>query len=131
MEKNLENTQTVESEKQERMFTQAEVNGLVARESKSAVERLLKSVGIAPEGDYKASLEAFRQWQKLQQQNAVLSQQLEALKIGILMEKLDRYTRLAKAYRAEDSTFIDALERMIKGLVSKWDALHGERKNAD
>ena len=51
MEKNLENTQTVESEKQERMFTQAEVNGLVARESKSAVERLLKSVGIAPEGD--------------------------------------------------------------------------------
>lgn len=146
MEKNLENTQTVESEKQERVFTQAEVNGLVARESKSAVERLLKSVGIAPEGDYKASLEAFRQWrdsknakiekitaqmQKLQQQNAVLSQQLEALKIGILMEKLDRYTRLAKAYRAEDSTFIDALERMIKGLVSKWDALYGERKNAD
>jgi len=37
MEKNLENTQTVESEKQEqpeRTFTQTEVNSLVARESK-------------------------------------------------------------------------------------------------
>ena len=65
MEENLEKNQTVKSEKQEqreRIFTQTEVNGLVARESKSAVERLLKSVGIAPEGDYKASLEAFRQW---------------------------------------------------------------------
>ena len=65
MEQNLDNTQTVESEKQEaaheqqeqreRTFTQTEVNGLVARESKSAVEKLLKSAGIAPEGDYKAS----------------------------------------------------------------------------
>ena len=73
MEENLENTQTVESEKQEaakeqheRTFTQTEVNGLVARESKSAVEKLLKSAGIAPEGDYKASLEAFRQWKESQ-----------------------------------------------------------------
>ena len=141
MQKNLEHTQTVESEKQaavqeqrERMFTQAEVNSLVARESKSAVERLLKSVGIAPEGDYRASLEAFRQWrdgknaeierataqmQELQQRNAMLSQQLEALKIGILIEKLDRYLRLAKAYQAEDSAFIKALKLVIKGLVSR------------
>lgn len=148
MEENLEKNQTVKSEKQEqreRIFTQTEVNGLVARESKSAVERLLKSVGIAPEGDYKASLEAFRQWrdsknadiekataqmQKLQQQNAVLSRQLDALKIGILMEKLDRYTRLAKVYQA-DNMLIHALKLMIKDLVSKWDALCGERKKAD
>lgn len=141
MQKNLEHTQTVESEKQtaaqeqrERMFTQAEVNSLVARESKSAVERLLKSVGIAPEGDYRASLESFRQWrdgknadierataqmQKLQQQNAALSQQLEALKIGILVEKLDRYLRLAKAYQAEDNALINAIELVITELVSR------------
>lgn len=60
MEQNLDNTQTVESEKQEaaqeqqeqreRTFTQTEVNGLVARESKSAVEKLLKSAGIAARG---------------------------------------------------------------------------------
>ena len=141
MQKNLEHTQTVESEKQtaaqeqrERMFTQAEVNSLVARESKSAVERLLKSVGIAPEGDYRASLESFRQWrdgknadierataqmQKLQQQNAALSQHLEALKIGILVEKLDRYLRLAKAYQAEDNALINAIELVITELVSR------------
>ena len=144
MEKNLENTQIVESEKQEqpeRTFTQAEVNGLVARESKSAVERLLKSVGIAPKGDYKASLEAFRQWrdskdadierataqmQKLQQQNEMLGRQLEALKTGILVEKLDRYMRLAKAYQAEDSALIGTLERVIKELISRQGTLRGD-----
>ncbi len=144
MEKNLENTQTVESEKQEqpeRTFTQAEVNGLVARESKSAVERLLKSVSIAPKGDYKASLEAFRQWrdskdadierttaqmQKLQQQNEMLGRQLEALKTGILVEKLDRYMRLAKAYQAEDSALIGTLERVIKELISRQGTLRGD-----
>lgn len=144
MEKNLENTQTVESEKQEqpeRTFTQAEVNGLVARESKSAVERLLKSAGIASKGDYKASLEAFRQWrdskdadierataqmQKLQQQNEMLGRQLEALKTGILVEKLDRYMRLAKAYQAEDSALIGTLERVIKELISRQGTLRGD-----
>ncbi len=144
MEKNLENTQTVESEKQEqpeRTFTQAEVNSLVARESKSAVERLLKSVCIAPKGDYKASLEAFRQWrdskdadierataqmQKLQQQNEMLGRQLEALKTGILVEKLDRYMRLAKAYQAEDSALIGTLERVIKELISRQGTLRGD-----
>lgn len=139
MEENLETTQTVQSEEQEaaqgqqeqreRTFTQAEVNGLVAKESKSAVEKLLKSAGIAPEGDYKASLEAFRQWQEskntdiqkattqmqnLQRQNVALSEQLEALKAGIPVEKLDRYTKLAKAYQAEDTSFINALKLALK-----------------
>lgn len=136
MEENLENTQTVESEKQEaakeqqeRTFTQAEVNGLVARESKSAVEKLLKSAGIAPEGDYKASLEAFRQWkesqktdlenaseqmQNLQKQNTALNEQLEALKAGVPVDKLDRYTKLAKAYQTEDTSFINALKLALK-----------------
>lgn len=139
MEQNLDNTQTVESEKQEaaheqqeqreRTFTQTEVNGLVARESKSAVEKLLKSAGIAPEGDYKASLEAFRQWQEskntdiqkattqmknLQEQNRALSEQLDALKAGIPVEKLDRYTKLAKAYQTDDTTFINALKLALK-----------------
>lgn len=136
MEENLENTQTVESEKQEaakeqqeRTFTQTEVNGLVARESKSAVEKLLKSAGIAPEGDYKASLEAFRQWkesqktdlknaseqmQNLQKQNTALNEQLEALKAGVPVDKLDRYTKLAKAYQTEDTSFINALKLALK-----------------
>lgn len=135
MEENLENTQTVESEKQEaakeqeRTFTQTEVNGLVARESKSAVEKLLKSAGIAPEGDYKASLEAFRQWkesqktdlenasekmQNLQKQNTALNEQLEALKAGIPVDKLDRYTKLAKAYQTENTSFINALKLALK-----------------
>lgn len=136
MEKKLEKIQTVEAEKQgaaqeqrERTFTQAEVNGLVARESKSAVERLLRSVGIAPEGDYKASLEAFRQWQesknveiektarqmqKLRQQNAMLSEQLKAFKMGILVEKLERYTKLARVHQVNDSVFINALKLVLK-----------------
>ena len=136
MEKELEKIQTVKAEKQgaaqeqrERTFTQAEVNGLVARESKSAVERLLRSVGIAPEGDYKASLEAFRQWQesknveiekaarqiqKLRQQNAMLSEQLKAFKMGILVEKLERYTKLAGVHQINDSVFINALKLVLK-----------------
>lgn len=47
-------------------FTQEEVNGIVAKESKSAVEKLLKDAGIAPEGDYKASIKAFKTWQDSQ-----------------------------------------------------------------
>lgn len=45
-------------------FTQEEVKGIVARESKSAVEKLLKDAGIAPEGDYKASMKAFKDWRR-------------------------------------------------------------------
>jgi len=64
--------------------------------------------------------------QKLQQQNEMLGRQLEALKTGILVEKLDRYMRLAKAYQAEDSALIGTLERVIKELISRQGTLRGD-----
>lgn len=143
MDENLENTQTVQSEEQEaaseqqeRTFTQAEVNRLVTKESRSAVEKLLKGAGIALEGDGKAQLTAFKKWQEnqktdlekatdgmqtlqakneeLAQSNVTLTEQLDALKAGIPADKVERYTKLARAYQTEDTTFINALKLAVK-----------------
>lgn len=117
-------------------FTQEDVNAIVSRESKSAVEKLLKEAGIAPEGDHKASLKAFKEWQDSQKSELdkasgalttaqkekadaetkalQLERQLSAVKKGIPADKADKYIKLAEAYTDDKTDFDKALEKALK-----------------
>ena len=117
-------------------FTQEDVNNLVARESKAAVEKLLKEAGIAPEGDHKAAMKAFKEWQDsqktelekatgaktaLEQEKAAaiaeatsLKQQLLAVGKGIPADKAAKYIKLAEAYVTDKVDFAAALDLALK-----------------
>ena len=122
---------------EEKTFTQQDVNNLVARESKAAVEKLLKDAGLSSEGDdYKASLKAFKEWQdsqkteierttealttaeKAKQEAEAKAQQLErqisALSKGIPADKADKYLKLAEAYVDDATDFDKAIELALK-----------------
>ncbi|MPW25954.1 hypothetical protein GC105_09140 [Alkalibaculum sp. M08DMB] len=127
-----------ESSKQEdtKTFTQDDVNNVVARESKAAVEKLLKEAGIAPEGDYKASMQAFKEWQDsqktelekvtgnlttLEQAKAeaeakatLLEQKFKAVSKGIPADKAHKYIKLAEAYMDDKTDFEKALGLALK-----------------
>lgn len=117
-------------------FTQEDVNNLIARESKSAVEKLLKDAGIAAEGDYKASLAAFKGWQDSQKSELekatgaqatlakekadavaradALERQLTAVGKGIPADKSAKYIKLAEAYMTDKVDFAAALDLAVK-----------------
>lgn len=117
-------------------FTQEDVNAIAARESKSAVEKLLKEAGIASEGDYKAALTAFKTWQDSQKTElekaagalsvtekakqeaeakaALLERKFEAVAKGIPADKTDKYIKLAEAYTDDKTDFAKALELALK-----------------
>ena len=125
------------SETEEKTFTQQDVNNLVARESKAAVEKLLKDAGLSSEGDdYKTSLKAFNEWQdsqkteieratealttaeKAKQEAEAKAQQLErqisAISKGIPADKADKYLKLAEAYVDDATDFDKAIELALK-----------------
>ncbi|MFT3951185.1 MAG: hypothetical protein QM689_04425 [Oscillospiraceae bacterium] len=117
-------------------FTQEDVNALVSKGSKSAVEKLLKDAGIAPEGDYKTAMKAFREWQDSQKTElekatgslsaaekakqdaetkaAQLERQLAAVKKGVPADKTDKYIKLAEAYTDDKTDFDAALDAALK-----------------
>lgn len=117
-------------------FTQEDVNGLVAKESKSAVEKLLKEAGIAPEGDYKQSMAAFKTWQDSQKtalelkdsevatlqadkelaetKANALERQLAAVSSGIPSDRAAKYIKLAEAYVDDATDFNAAIVLALK-----------------
>lgn len=117
-------------------FTQEDLNGIVARESKSAVEKLLKEAGIASEGDYKASMAAFKAWQDSQKtaiekhestiktlqtdkeaaeaKAAELERKYAALSKGIPADKSQAYVKLAESYVSDKTDFGAALDMALK-----------------
>lgn len=126
----------IESQQEEKTFTQADVNNLVARESKASVEKLLKEVGIDHNGDYKSALKAFTEWQNNQKTElekaqgtlttaekakaeaeakaALLERKFEAVGKGIPADKTDKYIKLAEAYMDDKIDFGKALELALK-----------------
>lgn len=117
-------------------FTQEDVNGIVSKESKAAVEKLLKEAGIASEGDYKAKLKAFKDYQDSQKsalelkdgevktlqadkelaeaKASNLERQLAAVSNGIPAEKAAKYIKLAEAYVDDKTDFKAALVLALK-----------------
>ena len=117
-------------------FTQEDVNSITARESKTAVEKLLKEAGIAPEGDYKASMQAFKKWQDDQKTElekkdgalttlqaekeaaetkaSTLERQIAVMSNGIPAEKANVYIKLAEAYVDDKTDFKAAIALALK-----------------
>lgn len=131
-----EETPTTPPAEEEKSFTQTDVNNLVARESKSAIEKLLKEAGISADGNHSEKLKAFKEWQDSQKseleratgtlttletekQQAVekatlLERKFTAVSKGIPADKADKYIKLAEAYTDENSDFDKALDLALK-----------------
>lgn len=117
-------------------FTQEEVTGLVTKESRKAVEKVLKDLGVEDVKNAKEGLAKFRELQDkdktelekaIEQAKAFENQltekdsevnsyktQLELVKSGVPSDKLERYTKLLKTYDG------DSMEDNIKALLEEF-----------
>lgn len=87
------------TEKSEEMIPQSQVGGLIAKESKAAVEKLLKELGVE---DFKSAKDGLNKLKEIQE-----SQKTEAEKIAeensLLKTKLSEYESEKKSRQIEDS----------------------------
>lgn len=135
-EPELNTDEKSEQTEQEKTFTQQDVNNIVARETKSTVERLLKEAGISDGSDYKRSLTEFKKWQDSQKSELELAtekitqaeakateaekqmqemrNQVEALSKGIPQNRIAQYIKLAEVYKDDDTEFTDALDKALQ-----------------
>lgn len=119
----------------EKTFTQNDVNNLVARESKSAQEKLLKDLGIEDFENAKDGLKKFQEWQESQKTEAEkqaealekastqltekealigrLEAEKQALIQGVNAESIDDVILLAQAKVNEETTIEKAIEAVI------------------
>ena len=124
-----------ESTEQARTFSQEEVNGLVAKESKKAQEQIFKSLGFediksAKEGFEK--LKAWEDWQKSESEksaealnakeqelakalsdNKTLSAQLSALKQGVNADSVDDVIALSERLVSDEVSIDDAIQQIL------------------
>lgn len=124
-------------------FTQEQVNGLVTKESRKQMEKLLQEVGLPADGDFKTQMKAFKEWQDSQKSDAEKSAAalLEAQKSveterqkvsamenrflavgkGIPANLAGKYVNLAKEYQSENENidFSAALDLALKDFPIK------------
>lgn len=120
----------------DKKFTQTDVNNLVAKESKTAQEKLLKKLGIEDFDSAKDGLEKFKQWKQdqktdaekqaealkeyetktgsLSSENATLKAQLSALKAGVKAESADDVVALAERLVNDDTDINAAIASVIE-----------------
>ena len=98
-----------------------DVSRFVARESRAAVEKLLRDAGITPDNQPEAQLKDYKVWldgQKTALSDATakaqsLERQVSVLSKGIPADKADRYVRLASSYLDEKTDFAAALDAAL------------------
>lgn len=117
-------------------FTQDDVNNLIARESKTAQEKLLKKLGIEDFDTAKDGLEKFREWQESQKteqekqaetlknletekgslssENETLKAQLSAMKAGVTTESIEDVVVLAKTLVNDDTDMDAAIAKVVE-----------------
>lgn len=123
----------------QKTFTQDQLNGIVTRESRTAVEKALKELGFDQDFDSaKDGIQAYKEWQESQlSDQEKLTKQLqttqtekqeleatmanikaenEALKMGVAGESVEDVVALAKAKVTDEVT----IEEAIKGVVEKY-----------
>src|SRR5690554_4838837 len=119
-----------------RVFSQEDVNNLVAREVKKAQEKLLKQLGIEDFNSAKEGLQRFREWQesqkteaerqaeqlqKLQEQsksladeNEQLKAKLTAVQAGVRPDSIDDVVVLAKNYLGDGVDLNAAIKKVLE-----------------
>lgn len=125
----------VQETPQEKTFTQEEVNGYVAKETKKAQEKLLRGLGIEDFDSAKEGLAKFREWQEAQKteaekqaekmaetesalglvraENGQLKAQLSALKQGVNADAVEDVIALAEKQVTDEVTIDQAIQNIL------------------
>lgn len=128
----------VATAKVEKTFTQDEVNGFLAKESKKAQEKIFKSLGFEDFGSAKEGLEQLKAWQDAQKSEAEkqaelltqkdtelaqaladkksLEAKLSALSAGVRADSLDDVIALAERLVTDEV----AIDTAIKQVLDKY-----------
>lgn len=124
-----------ESTEQARTFSQEEVNGLVAKESKKAQEKIFKSLGFEDIKSAKEGFEKLKAWEDSQKSeseknaealnakeqelakalsdNKTLSAQLSALKQGVNTDSVDDVIALSERLVSDEVSIDDAIKQIL------------------
>ena len=124
-----------ESTEQARTFSQEEVNGLVAKESKKAQEQIFKSLGFEDIKSAKEGFEKLKAWEDSQKSeseknaealnakeqelakalsdNKTLSAQLSALKQGVNADSVDDVIALSERLVSDEVSIDDAIKQIL------------------
>jgi hypothetical protein len=124
------------SKKQDKSFSQEDVNNLVAREAKKATEKLLKQLGVTDFKTAKEGLDKFKEIQDSQKtdvqkaleraktledtnqgltsQVSTLNAQLAALKADVNPDSLNDVIVLANNLVSDEKTIDDAIQDVLK-----------------
>lgn len=125
-----------ESKESEKMVAQSDVNNIVAKERKQAVEKALKDLGIDDFDNAKDGIQKMKQWQESQKteqeklqddlkkyrkeseeisiQNQRLNATISALKNGVDGDSVDDVITLASVMTSEDVSIDDAILKVLE-----------------
>lgn len=124
-----------DKQKEEKTFSQQDVNNIVARESKSATEKMLRDLGVDNFDNAKDGLQKFKEWQEAQKTEAekqaealtqaeaenkslkaqaeALEAKLTALGAGVDPQYIDEVILLAQAQVNDDTDIAQAIEAVV------------------
>lgn len=127
-----------QDEKPAKTFTQDQVNGIVTKESRSAIEKTLKELGFEDFDNAKDGVQAYKEWQEsqkteqqkiaeqlesikgekttIEQQYADLQAENLALKTGVIADSVEDVVALAKVKVTDEKD----IETAIKEVVEKY-----------
>lgn len=131
-----EQTEQQEEQQDTKTFTQEDVNNIVARESKKATEKLLKSLGFEDVKNAKDGLQKLQEWQESQKteqqkqtealekyqkdleatkaEKELTELKLEAFVAGAKAESIDDVLLLAKARVSDEVSKQDAIKQVLE-----------------
>ena len=135
---NEHDNQDKQDEKPAKTFTQDQVNGIVTKESRSAIEKTLKELGFEDFDNAKDGVQAYKEWQESQKtEQQKIAEQLEsikgektnieqqfadlqaenlALKTGVIADSVEDVVALAKVKVTDEKD----IETAIKEVVEKY-----------
>ena len=116
------------------LFTQEDVNNIVARETKKVQEKIIKQLGVEDFDTAKEGMEKFREWQEsqkteqerqqeqfnklkqnyesVQAEKEKLVAQVSAMKAGVHADSVEDVVVLANALVSDDVTIDEAIKRV-------------------
>lgn len=128
--------QQAQQQPQEKVFTQEDVNNLIAKEKKRVQEKFLKELGVDDFENAKEGLQKFKEWQESQkteqekqaerlqalekersslaEENNSLKSQLAALKAGVKAESVDDVVVLAQKYVSDEVDIDKAIQQVLE-----------------
>lgn len=124
-----------QNKSRENLFTQEDVNNIVARETKKVQEKILKQLGVEDFNTAKEGIEKFREWQESQKteqerqqeqfnklkqsyesilaEKEKLVAQISAMKAGVRADSVEDVVILANALVNDEVTIDEAIKQVV------------------